>query len=72
MFPKEFDEGSVIISQGADGDNFYVLDSGVCEVYKDDKLVQTVGQDRMEQQKHHANLALATLLLVVHGGNVLW
>ena len=42
MFLKEYDVGSVIIEQGADGDNFYVLDSGVCEIYKDEKLVQTV------------------------------
>lgn len=42
MLSKEYDEGSVIIEQGADGDNFYVLDTGVCEIYKDDKLVQTV------------------------------
>lgn len=41
IFPKEYQEGEVIITQGADGDNFYVLDSGVCEVYKDNKLVQT-------------------------------
>lgn len=41
MFPKEFEAGSIIIAQGADGDNFYVLDTGVCEVYKDDALVQT-------------------------------
>jgi len=41
LYPKEYKEGDVIITQGDDGDNFYVLDSGVCEVYKDDKLVQT-------------------------------
>ena len=41
MFPKEYEEGEVIITQGGDGDNFYVLDTGICEVYKDDALVQT-------------------------------
>lgn len=41
MFPKEFEPGQTIIKQGDDGDNFYILESGVCEVYKDDKLVQT-------------------------------
>lgn len=41
MFPREYEEGSVIIKQGDDGDNFYVLDTGVCEVYKDENLVQT-------------------------------
>lgn len=43
MFPKEFEPGETIIKQGDDGDNFYILESGVCEVYKDDVLVQTVG-----------------------------
>lgn len=42
MFPKEFEPGETIIKQGDDGDNFYILESGVCEVYKDDVLVQTV------------------------------
>lgn len=42
MFPREYEEGSIIIKQGDNGDNFYVLDTGVCEVYKDDQLVQTV------------------------------
>ncbi|EGZ29970.1 cyclic AMP-dependent protein kinase-like protein regulatory subunit [Phytophthora sojae] len=41
MFPKEFEPGDIIIKQGDDGDNFYILESGVCEVYKDDELVQT-------------------------------
>ncbi|DBA04978.1 TPA: hypothetical protein N0F65_006980 [Lagenidium giganteum] len=41
MFPKEFEPGQTIIKQGDDGDNFYILESGVCEVYKDDVLVQT-------------------------------
>ncbi|GLD93580.1 hypothetical protein PINS_up002172 [Pythium insidiosum] len=41
MFPKEFEPGETIIKQGDDGDNFYILESGVCEVYKDDVLVQT-------------------------------
>ncbi|EEY53736.1 uncharacterized protein PITG_22108 [Phytophthora infestans T30-4] len=42
MFPKEFEPGDIIIKQGDDGDNFYILESGVCEVYKDGVLVQTV------------------------------
>uniref|UniRef100_M4BEG1 cAMP-dependent protein kinase regulatory subunit n=1 Tax=Hyaloperonospora arabidopsidis (strain Emoy2) TaxID=559515 RepID=M4BEG1_HYAAE len=41
MFPKEFAPGDTIIKQGDDGDNFYILESGVCEVYKDGDLVQT-------------------------------
>jgi cAMP-dependent protein kinase regulator len=39
--PKEYQAGDTIIKQGEDGDFFYVLESGVCEVYKDDNLVQT-------------------------------
>jgi cAMP-dependent protein kinase regulator len=42
IFPKDFEPGDIIIKQGDDGDNFYILESGVCEVYKDDVLVQTV------------------------------
>lgn len=42
IFPKEFEPEDIIIRQGADGDNFYILESGVCEVYKDGVLVQTV------------------------------
>ncbi|TMW64900.1 hypothetical protein Poli38472_009067 [Pythium oligandrum] len=41
MFPKDFEPGETIIKQGDDGDNFYILESGVCEVYKDEVLVQT-------------------------------
>ncbi|ETI34069.1 hypothetical protein, variant 1 [Phytophthora nicotianae CJ01A1] len=41
MFPKEFEPGDIIIKQGDDGDNFYILESGICEVYKDGVLVQT-------------------------------
>ena len=42
MFPTNFEPGDIIIKQGDDGDNFYILESGVCEVYKDGCLVQTV------------------------------
>lgn len=42
MFPKIFEPEDIIIKQGDDGDNFYILESGVCEVYKDGELVQTV------------------------------
>ncbi|KAL0592044.1 hypothetical protein ABG067_000697 [Albugo candida] len=41
MFPKIFEPEDIIIKQGDDGDNFYILESGVCEVYKDGELVQT-------------------------------
>ena len=32
---KRFAAGAVIIEQGADGDLFYILDSGECDVYVD-------------------------------------
>lgn len=35
MFPVEKTDGDVIIRQGDDGDNFYVVDSGVVEVFID-------------------------------------
>ncbi|TDH68965.1 hypothetical protein CCR75_000288 [Bremia lactucae] len=41
MFPMTFKPNDIIIQQGDDGDNFYILESGVCEVYKDGNLVQT-------------------------------
>lgn len=41
IFPRAYEAGSVIIKQGDEGDNFYVLDSGVCEIHKDGKLVAT-------------------------------
>lgn len=34
MFEKKFKAGETIISQGADGDNFYVVDSGECEIFQ--------------------------------------
>ncbi len=33
MFQVDFDAGSVIIQQGDDGDNFYVIDTGTCDIY---------------------------------------
>lgn len=33
MFSKEFKKGDVIIKQGDKGDNFYVVDSGVCDIF---------------------------------------
>lgn len=33
MFPKEYNDGDVIIKQGDPGEEFYVVDSGVPEVY---------------------------------------
>ena len=41
MTSMKFSEGDVIIKQGDDGDNFYVLDDGAvhCSVKKDDEVV---------------------------------
>lgn len=33
QFPKEYNDGDVIIKQGDPGEEFYVVDSGVPEVY---------------------------------------
>lgn len=33
MFQVDFDAGSVIIQQGDDGDNFYVIGQGTCDIY---------------------------------------
>ena len=47
MFVMEFKSGDTIISQGEDGDNFYVIDRGKVECYKysdspdDEALVHT-------------------------------
>jgi CRP-like cAMP-binding protein len=34
FFPKELPNGEEIIVEGADGDLFYILDTGTCEVFK--------------------------------------
>ena len=33
MFQVVHEAGSTIIKQGDDGDNFYVIDSGKCDIY---------------------------------------
>eukprot|EP01135_Chromosphaera_perkinsii_P011759 Nk52_evm5s2496 gene=Nk52_evmTU5s2496 len=48
MFFTHYDEGDVIINQGDDGDNFYVMDSGEVEVWtqrpnEEPKLVSNIG-----------------------------
>ncbi len=47
MFEKTFHNGETIIKQGDVGDNFYVVESGKCEIYvqkagEPEKLVSTV------------------------------
>eukprot|EP00123_Amoebidium_parasiticum_P015129 comp22799_c0_seq2/m.35756 comp22799_c0_seq2/g.35756 ORF comp22799_c0_seq2/g.35756 comp22799_c0_seq2/m.35756 type:complete len:365 (-) comp22799_c0_seq2:75-1169(-) len=38
-------EGDIIIKQGDDGDYFYVIDSGTVEVWVNDKMVSTIGEN---------------------------
>lgn len=33
MFEKQYDQGDIIIKQGDDGDNFYIVESGECECF---------------------------------------
>jgi len=42
MFEKKFSAGEVIIKQGSEGDNFYVVDSGECEIIKEEGANKTV------------------------------
>ena len=44
MFMKSFKQGDFIIKQGDEGDNFYVLDSGVVDVIVNDEMVSNIGQ----------------------------
>lgn len=53
MFGREVDEHDVIIEQGDDGDNFYVIESGVYDIYVNK---QKVGQ--YEQKGSFGELAL--------------
>jgi len=39
--PMQLEAGVEIIKQGEMGDYFYLMDSGICEIFKDGKLVQT-------------------------------
>lgn len=41
FFPVEKVDGDVIINQGDQGDNFYIVDSGVVEIFKDGEKVMT-------------------------------
>jgi len=39
--PMQIEAGTEIIKQGDMGDYFYLMDSGICEIFKDGNLVQT-------------------------------
>jgi cAMP-dependent protein kinase regulator len=43
MFEKKVTADEVIISQGDEGDNFYVVDEGQFDVYVNDKKVVEIG-----------------------------
>jgi len=42
MFTVKHNEGEVIIQQGDEGDNFYIIDSGEVDVYVNDQLVVSI------------------------------
>lgn len=44
MFPVSAIPGEVIIQQGDEGDNFYIIDSGEVEVYVNGEKVLTIGE----------------------------
>jgi len=42
MFAVEHKDGQVIIQQGDDGDNFYIIECGDVDIYVNDKMVLTI------------------------------
>ncbi|CAG8686717.1 2230_t:CDS:2, partial [Cetraspora pellucida] len=42
MFEKTVQKNEIIITQGEEGDNFYVIEHGIFEIFVDDKLVLVV------------------------------
>ncbi|KAK4036236.1 cAMP-dependent protein kinase type I regulatory subunit isoform X1 [Daphnia magna] len=44
MFPVSAHSGEVIIQQGDEGDNFYVIDQGEVEVFVDGNMVTVIGE----------------------------
>ena len=51
MFEKKVQPGDHVIDQGDDGDNFYVIDKGVFEIY-----VKIDGQDKLVSLENLYNL----------------
>lgn len=47
MFEKKVQPGDHVIDQGDDGDNFYVIDRGVYDIY-----VKIDGQDKLVSSEH--------------------
>ncbi|XP_055335196.1 cAMP-dependent protein kinase regulatory subunit-like isoform X2 [Paramacrobiotus metropolitanus] len=44
MFPVQYNQGDMIIKQGDEGDNFYVIESGEVDIIVNGKLVNTIGE----------------------------
>lgn len=44
MFPVHRHAGEVIIQQGDEGDNFYVIDQGEVDIFVNDEHVTTIGE----------------------------
>ncbi|XP_028395524.1 cAMP-dependent protein kinase type I-beta regulatory subunit-like [Dendronephthya gigantea] len=44
MFLVKHNIGEIVIQQGEEGDNFYIIDSGEVEVYVNDHLVSVIGE----------------------------
>lgn len=44
MFPVEKKAGETIIEQGEEGDNFYVIDKGIVDVYVNNEFVLTINE----------------------------
>merc|ERR1711970_531922 len=45
MFPSSAMPGEIIIKQGNEGDNFYIIDQGEVEIYVDGEYVSSVGDN---------------------------
>ncbi|VDK21425.1 unnamed protein product [Taenia asiatica] len=44
MFPLHRSRGDIIIKQGDDGDNFYIIDQGKVDIYVNGELVSCIGE----------------------------
>ncbi|EAX98390.1 cyclic nucleotide-binding domain containing protein [Trichomonas vaginalis G3] len=77
MFPMEFEDGKVIIKQGDRGDNFYVIQSGLVDIFKKvgdqpEKKVAQIGDGA-----YFGELALMTgapraATVIAHGSVKCW
>ena len=44
FFPCETNKGEVIMKQGDEGDNFYIIDQGSVDIFVNDAKVVTIGE----------------------------